>query len=445
MMKNDDKTDEVDNNNAKQPPPPPSSAFTQTPTLPLPQLQPSDDDFVTRTPPNNNRSSYLSPDNNNYFTNEHNSGGNGNGDGVRRILSSHSLVGEDIGGYDDMIEDPTATSPASFHRTTSGITFDADLSPFTPTSQGENNYLGDYDDDDDDNNNNRTNSITPPLSIQKTPASLSPPLFTNYRSSDSIASSSIDKVIHTPTQAQHQRLQPRTTQQQQHLQSSVLLNYTSVSAPNSISGQHSVASAGPPTGGGTGGGGSGTAGGGGRQSFRARPPRAPTTTVQQPSSLPSSPAAAAATATKHRNNTNQLQPQLQPQQQPLLFDGVGRIEQQQQGQHGHHTRVPTDGTNFTFLSALTDFTGDYGGLPRRRTMSWDDTHNNKNTTGGRLGTRTAGGAGAGSRNNTNTTTTSNNRNTTTAANNAGRGATTTITATGSAIGSSSHTNYNSSR
>jgi hypothetical protein len=396
----DSRSQPNDNNNkntAKQPPS--ASANTQTPTFS--QEQPSNDDFATRTPPSN-RNSYLSPDDNHY--NEY-SGDNGGG--VRRILSSQSLVGEDIGGYDDIMEDPTTTT-AGFHRTTSAITFDADLSPFTPTSHGDNNG-----DDDDDGCLNNRNSITPPLSIQKTPVSLSPPLFTNYRSSDSIASSSVDRPIsqqqqpHTPTQAQHHQLQPRT-----HLQTYMISN-SSAGAPNYISGQHSVASAGPPTGGG--------GGGGGRpSSFRARPPRAPTTTTQQqPSSLPSSPAAA---APKHKNSN--LQPQAaQPQQQPLLFDGVGRIEQQQHG-HGHgHNRIPTDGTNFTFLSALTDFTGDYG-LPRRRTMSWDDAHNINHhaRSGGGTTARTAG-----HRNSNNNNTTSNHRNTTESA---GRGATTTGNVTG---------------
>jgi hypothetical protein len=195
-----------------------------------------------------------------------------------------------------------------------------------------------------------------------------------------------------------------------------MLNNSSAGAPNYISGQHSVASAGPPTGGGGGGGG----GGGRPSSFRARPPRAPTTTAQQqhqPSSLPSSPAAV---APKHKNSN--LQPQAaqpQQQQQPLLFDGVGRIEQQQHG-HGHN-RIPTDGTNFTFLSALTDFTGDYG-LPRRRTMSWDDTHNTSHHARSGAATRTAG-----HRNGNNNTTTNNHRNTTASA---GRGATTTGSVTG---------------
>lgn len=47
---------------------------------------------------------------------------------------------------------------------------------------------------------------------------------------------------------------------------------------------------------------------------------------------------------------------------------------------GGHTRTPTDATNYSFLSSLTDASGGEYSTPRRRTLSWD---NNGNT--GRVG------------------------------------------------------------
>jgi hypothetical protein len=45
---------------------------------------------------------------------------------------------------------------------------------------------------------------------------------------------------------------------------------------------------------------------------------------------------------------------------------------------GGHSRVPTDSTNFTFLSALTDLSGECG-IPRRRTKSWDNNEQPRHT------------------------------------------------------------------
>ena len=49
---------------------------------------------------------------------------------------------------------------------------------------------------------------------------------------------------------------------------------------------------------------------------------------------------------------------------------------------GGHTRTPTDATNYSFLSSLTDATGGEYNTPRPRTLSWD---NNGNNGGGGVG------------------------------------------------------------
>ena len=42
---------------------------------------------------------------------------------------------------------------------------------------------------------------------------------------------------------------------------------------------------------------------------------------------------------------------------------------------GGHTRTPTDATNYSFLSSLTDASGGEYSAPRRRTLSWDNNGN----------------------------------------------------------------------
>lgn len=262
---------------------------------------------------------YLSPD----------------GEAPRRILSSHSLIGENI---DD------ETTPASFRRTSSG--FDSELSPFTPTSQ----------EDDSDNGfgvNITNNSITPPLSIQEPPASLSPPLFTTYRSSDSVAESSLkEPVFHQPSPQFH-HLQPRT-----HMIPSIGYgrNHNRVQPSSSsvdatlraASEKLSVATAGTVFNQHTSSNNSHSLGMG--KPF-LRPPRAP-----QSSSLQSSP---------YRNGPEQLS--------TLEVARLANSTNTNSGTGGAgHSRVPTDSTNFTFMSALTDATAEYG-MPRRRTKSLDET------------------------------------------------------------------------
>ncbi|KAG7366030.1 mechanosensitive ion channel [Nitzschia inconspicua] len=273
---------------------------------------------------------YLSPD----------------GETPRRILSSHSLIGEDI---DD------ETTPASFRRTSSG--FDTDLSPFTPTSQEEdcNGGFG----------VNKNDSITPPSSIQEPPASLSPPLFTTYRSSDSITESSLKEPTSNASPQPH-RLQPRTHMYQP---SGIGLsrnhkphNSSSVDATlHESSEKLSVVSAGTTFN-------QNNNVGNGR--IFPRPPRAPHSSSQQ-----SSP---------YRNNP----------QQPI-FD-VARLADSGNSNNASggagHSRVPTDSTNYTFLSALTDATAEYG-MPRRRTKSLDEGHDTMNRGSDRRGGQNRGGIG----------------------------------------------------
>jgi hypothetical protein len=292
--------------------------------------------------------SYLSPD----------------GDTPKRILSYHSLLGEGI-DYDDV-------TPA---REISSGAFDADLSPFTPTSsQGEEQAA------------TTTSSITPPRSIQEPPKSLSPPLFTTYRSSDSVSegggSLGQPKV---PKPHVMQLLQPRTHLQQSlgglMVPSSNKYNHSSDSALMPSSGQLSVASAG------------GTAGGRSR-----RPPRVP----QQFSSLQSSPLVGSHTHNNAHNNNNSSSSSnnnnnnnntnnanlTSSRNQPVMELGRQTDSQSGGGPPSGHNRIPTDSTNFTFLSALTDDgTGEFLG-PRRRTLSWDNgndyhqQHRTIATTGG---------------------------------------------------------------
>jgi len=42
-----------------------------------------------------------------------------------------------------------------------------------------------------------------------------------------------------------------------------------------------------------------------------------------------------------------------------------------------HSRTPTDATNYSFLSLLTDVSGGEYNIPRRRTLSWDNNENSK--------------------------------------------------------------------
>ncbi|KAG7351927.1 mechanosensitive ion channel [Nitzschia inconspicua] len=283
----------------------------------------NDQDYVT---PN----AYLSPD----------------GETPRRILSSHSLIGEDI---DD------ETTPASFRRTSSG--FDTDLSPFTPTSQEEdcNGGFG----------VNKNDSITPPFSIQEPPASLSPPLFTTYRSSDSITESSLKEPIFNASPQSH-RLEPRTHMYQPigiglsrkhkpHISSSVDATLHAASEKLSVVSAGSTFNQNNNVGNGR---------------IFPRPPRAPHSSSQQ-----SSP---------YRNGP----------QQPI-FD-VARLADSGNSNNASggagHSRVPTDSTNYTFLSALTDATAEYG-MPRRRTKSLDEGHDTINRGSDRRVGQSRGGIG----------------------------------------------------
>ena len=62
---------------------------------------------------------------------------------------------------------------------------------------------------------------------------------------------------------------------------------------------------------------------------------------------------------------------------PRAIMGTGSESLSLPGHGGGHSRTPTDATNYSFLSSLTDASGGEYGAPRRRTLSWDNNENSK--------------------------------------------------------------------
>lgn len=278
------------------------------------------------------RTSYLSPD----------------GETPRRILSSQSLVGEDINT--ECMESSNATRKSATTPTDGSdlqqLMMDVELSPFTPTTPGEYDDDDDYDDDDlvigdgikDDDDDDAT---TPPSSVQAPFASLSPPLLTTYTPSSTGRSVERGDECLGPSSRPHPPSQPHLAQRRRTAYPLLhASNATSSNTANNINiiVDSSAASTGRPP---------------------ARPPRAP-----QSSPLVTAPFARSVEGRPSTSAVSQhQQPQETPAAPPASTGGPAA--------GGGHARTHTDNTNFTFLSALTDATAEFA-APKRRTLSWDN-------------------------------------------------------------------------
>jgi hypothetical protein len=292
------------------------------------------------------RMSYLSPD----------------GETPRRILSCQSLVGEDIST--EWVESSNTTRKSGVALTSQAeMVMDVELSPFTPTTP--------VDDDDDivlgdginSNSGDDDDATTPPAGLQQPVASLSPPLLTTYTPSSTGRSIDTEDGSvrrssrpHPPPSQPYLQHRPRTSYPlpyaSTNLTSSaaVMRNTTTAnSVIDSSMTQMSVASSGRPP---------------------SRPPRAPQASPLVHSSFSRhSEGRQSMASLSHQHQHQHQQPETLPLHPVTASQGMS-------GVGGGHTRTHTDNTNFTFLSALTDVTGEFA-APKRRTLSWDnldDTH-----------------------------------------------------------------------
>lgn len=237
----------------------------------------------------------------------------------RRVQSTHSLLG--LVGLEGHEESEDESSMGGISAVTEEQeAMDIMVSPTTPASPSENNEI-----------EVATCNTTPPGSVQGPGIlSLSPPRLTTYSVGSVTSASVTESFVLQPRPVQSTQRHNHIPHESQRFSRSPLVQQPQL--------QH-------------------------HPQPRSRPPRAPHHH----------------SATPGGSNSLGGGPILVPRSvmgtgpEPSSITGTGVIS-------SGHTRTPTDATNYSFLSSLTDVSGGEYSAPRRRTLSWD--HNGESKRGG---------------------------------------------------------------